>query len=56
MCNDDPSMQVIPTDSIYLRIDKQAVRESGMMAPDGRSAAMLTDEEIPDRMEISLKG
>ena len=27
-----------------------------MMAPDGRPASQLSDEEIPDRMEISLKG
>ena len=56
VCSSDPSMQVIPTDSVYLRIDKQAVRESGMMAPDGRPASQLSDDEIPDRMEISLKG
>ena len=56
VCSSDPSMQVIPTDSVYLRIDKQAIRESGMMAPDGRPASQLSDDEIPDRMEISLKG
>ncbi len=38
---------VIPTDTIYMTIDKEAVRKSGMM--------MATDS-IPDKMVISLKG
>ena len=37
----------IPTDTLYVTIDKDAVRKSGMM--------MATDS-IPDRMVISLKG
>ena len=40
-------LHVIPTDTIYMTIDKEAVRKSGMM--------MATDS-IPDRMVISLKG
>ena len=40
-------LHVIPTDVIYMTIDKDAVRRSGMM--------MATDS-IPDRMTISLKG
>ena len=40
-------LHVIPTDVIYMTIDKEAVRRSGMM--------MATDS-IPDRMTISLKG
>ncbi len=40
-------LHVIPTDVIYMTIDKEAVRKSGMM--------MATDS-IPDRMTISLKG
>ena len=56
VCAEEKDLQVIPTDTVYLKVDKQAVRESGMMAPDGRRAAELTDEEIPDRMEISLAG
>ncbi|MCF0203607.1 MAG: hypothetical protein HUK08_09605, partial [Bacteroidaceae bacterium] len=39
---------VIPTDTLYLTIDKNAVRKSGMMIPEGM--------EIPDRMIISLAG
>ena len=38
---------VIPTDTVYVTIDKNAVKKSGMM--------MATDS-IPDRMVISLKG
>ena len=38
---------VIPTDTVYMTIDKEAVRRSGMM---------LQDDSIPDRMVISLKG
>ncbi|MBR1687100.1 MAG: DUF2723 domain-containing protein [Prevotella sp.] len=38
---------IIPTDTLYMTIDKEAVRRSGMM--------MATDS-IPDRMVISLKG
>ena len=37
---------VIPTDTVYMTIDKEAVRRSGMMIQDS----------IPDRMVISLKG
>ena len=43
----NPDLHVIPTDVIYMTIDKEAVRKSGMM--------MATDS-IPDRMTISLKG
>ena len=43
----DPSLHVIPTDTVYITIDKQAVRESGML---------LQGDSIPDRMAISLKG
>ncbi len=43
-------LNVIPTDSIVLRIDKEAVRRSGMTIP-----AALGDS-IPDYMHISLKG
>ena len=52
----DEELRFIPTDTLYIKVDKQAVRESGMMAPDGRRAAELSDDEIPDRMEISLSG
>ena len=40
-------LHIIPTDTLYMTIDKEAVRKSGMM--------MATDS-IPDRMIISLKG
>ncbi len=39
-------MHVIPTDTLYLTIDKDAVRKSGMLIQDS----------IPDRMVISLAG
>ena len=49
---------VIPTDTIWLTIDKDAVLRSGMMIPEEYIGA--TDEEtkanMPDRMVISLKG
>ena len=40
---------VIPTDSIVVKIDKEAVRRSGMMIPEA------LDDSIPDYMHISLK-
>lgn len=40
-------MHVIPTDTLYLDIDKEAVKRSGMM---------MASDTIPDRMVISLKG
>jgi len=40
-------MHVIPTDSIVMTIDKDAVRRSGMK---------LVDDSIPDYLHISLKG
>jgi hypothetical protein len=43
-------LRIIPTDSIVMKIDKEAVRRSGMMIP-----AALGDS-IPDYMHISLKG
>ena len=43
--NDD--LKVIPTDSIVMKVDKEAVRRSGMMIPG---------DSIPDYMHISLKG
>lgn len=43
-------LHVIPTDSIVIKIDKEAVRRSGMTIP-----AALGDS-IPDYMHISLKG
>ena len=43
----DKESHVIPTDTLYLTIDKDAVRKSGMM---------MASDSIPDRMVISLKG
>ena len=43
----DSDLHFIPTDTLYLTIDKEAVKKSGML--------MATDT-IPDRMVISLKG
>ena len=45
--NDNPDLRFIPTDSIVLTIDKEAVRRSGMM---------IAGDSIPDKMHISLKG
>ena len=43
----DEDMHVIPTDTIYLKIDKEAVKKSGMM---------MACDSIPDHMVISLAG
>ena len=43
-------LQMIPTDSIVIKIDKEAVKRSGMMIPDSLHG------EIPEYMHISLKG
>ncbi len=43
----DPQFHCIPTDTLYMTIDKAAVRRSGMMMPT---------DSIPDRMAISLVG
>ena len=40
-------LHVIPTDTIYMTIDKEAVRRSGML---------IAADSIPDKMVISLKG
>ena len=40
-------LHMIPTDTLYMTIDKEAVRKSGMM---------MASDSIPDRMVISLKG
>lgn len=43
-------LQLIPTDSIVIKIDKEAVKRSGMMIPDSLKG------NIPEYMKISLKG
>jgi len=43
----DKELHVIPTDTVYVTIDKDAVRRSGMM---------MASDTIPDKMVISLKG
>ena len=40
-------LHVIPTDTVYVTIDKEAVKKSGMM---------MASDSIPDQMVISLKG
>ena len=40
-------MHFIPTDTVYVTIDKEAVKKSGMM---------MASDTIPDKMVISLKG
>ena len=48
VCSPNPKMRVIPTDTLEITVDKEAVLRSDMMIPD--TAA------IPDKMYISLKG
>ena len=43
-------LQMIPTDSIVIKLDKEAIKRSGMMIPEGLNG------EIPEYMHISLKG
>ena len=43
----NPDMHFIPTDTVYVTIDKEAVKKSGMM---------MASDTIPDKMVISLKG
>ena len=40
-------LHVIPTDTVYVTIDKEAVKKSGMM---------MASDTIPEKMVISLKG
>ncbi len=49
---DDKDFHVIPTDTLYLNIDKEAVMKSGMMLPKDSAGNV----DIPDRMAISLVG
>ena len=44
--SNDKSMHVIPSDTLYITIDKEAVKKSGML---------MAADSIPDRMIISLK-
>ncbi len=41
----DPNMHVIPTDTLYITVDKEAVKKSGML---------MACDSIPDKMVISL--
>ena len=43
----NPDMHFIPTDTLYVTIDKEAVKKSGMM---------MASDSIPDKMVISLAG
>ena len=43
----DKDMRIIPTDTVYVKIDKEAVRKSGML---------MAGDSIPDKMVISLAG
>lgn len=48
--SDKEGLRVIPTDSIVIKIDKEAVRRSGMKIPEALG------DSIPNHMTISLKG
>ena len=43
----NPDMHFIPTDTVYVTIDKEAVKKSGML---------MASDTIPDKMVISLAG
>ena len=43
----NPDLHIIPTDTLYVTIDKEAVMKSGMM---------MASDTIPDKMVISLAG
>ena len=43
----NPDLHIIPTDTLYVTIDKKAVKKSGMM---------MASDTIPDKMVISLAG
>ncbi|MBQ0073872.1 MAG: DUF2723 domain-containing protein [Prevotella sp.] len=49
---DNKEMHVIPTDTLYMNIDKEAVLKSGMMLPKDSMGNVV----IPERMAISLAG
>ncbi len=46
-------MHVIPTDTVYVTIDKDAVHKSGMMIPRD---SLGNEIEIPEKMAVSLTG
>ncbi len=48
--SDKEGLRVIPTDSIVVKIDKEAVKRSGMTIPEA------LEDSIPEYMHISLKG
>ena len=56
--NKNEELHYIPTDTVYITLDKAAILRSGMYIPEQYRGA--TDEEtmskMPDRMVISLKG
>ncbi len=45
--SDNPDLQIFPTDSVVITVDKEAVKRSGMM---------IAGDSIPNVMNISLKG
>ena len=48
--SDKEEFKIIPTDSIVIKLDKEAIKRSGMMIPDSLNGV------IPDYMTLSLKG
>ena len=48
--NKDITLPLIPTDSIVVKIDKEAVKRSGMMIPEALG------DSIPNYMHLSMKG
>ncbi|MBR2638542.1 MAG: DUF2723 domain-containing protein [Bacteroidaceae bacterium] len=50
VCSKDPRFHFIPTDTVYIKIDKEAVIRSGMVIPEEYRDSM------PEYMKISLGG
>ena len=50
VCSSDSKYRVIPTDTLEITLDKEAILRSGMFVPDEAHGG------IPDKMYISLKG
>lgn len=56
--SENPDFHVIPTDTVTIRLDKEAILRSGVMLP--QSIRHLKGEDLmnalPEKLEISLKG
>jgi len=48
--SEDEKMQIIPTDSLVIKLDREAIEHSGMFIPES------VKEDFPEYMTLSLKG